>query len=212
MIKSPLLLAVSFVLFLISFLLRFPFGNVEAQEMNMILTRHINLEFHLIILSHVLMMASVTVLWFALKKFQLLLVALSFVFVLASPALAVDIFQNYMAKGIYKIEYIAEDSVCMFDVPDWDNRRFMTADCELTLENRGREDVEFTFSFEEENNYHPIPLLNRDAPYHAEIKANDVKKIHIETTIEVPEELDSFIGGVEGPIIILESGESSREL
>jgi hypothetical protein len=212
MIKSPLLLLVSFVLFLISFLLRFPFSSVQSPEMMIILTRQLNLGFHLSILSHVLMVASVTVLWFALKKFQLLAVTIASIFVISSPAIAVEIYKDNMAKGVYSIEYIADESVCMFDVPDWENRRNMTAECKITLENRGNEDVEFTFSFEEETNYHPVPLLNQEAPFQAKIKAKDVEEIQIEMMIRVPEEMNSLIGGVEGPKLILYTGEDSREL
>ncbi|RIW34241.1 hypothetical protein D3H55_09660 [Bacillus salacetis] len=212
MIKSPLLLLVSFVLFLVSFLLRFPFSSVQSPEMMITLTRQINLGFHLSILSHVLMVASVTVLWFALKKFQLLAVTFASIFVISSPAIAVDIYKDNLANGVYSIEYVPDESVCMFDVPDWDNRRNMTAECEITLENRGNEDVEFTFSFEEETNYHPVPLLNQEAPFHTKIKAKDIETIQIDMMIRVPEEMNSHIGGVEGPKLILYTGEESREL
>jgi hypothetical protein len=210
MIKSPLLAVISFFLFLFSFLLRFPFTTLESPEMEIILTRHFNLAFHLSILSHVLMIASVTVLWFALKKFQLLTVTIAFVFVLSSPALAVDFYQHYMAKGVEKINYFADESVCMFDVPDWDNPRTMTADCKLILENTGNEDLAFTFSFGE-NNYKPISLLNQEAPFHAELKAKEKKTIHIDTMIEAPEGGDGHIGGIEWPKIILYSGDESRD-
>ncbi|KSU60342.1 hypothetical protein AS034_15985 [[Bacillus] enclensis] len=205
MIKSPLLLAASFVLFLISFLLRFPFSSLQAPEMEIILTRHLNLAFHLSILSHVLMIASVTVLWFALKRFQLLTVTIAFVLVLSSPALAVDFYQKFMAEGVEKVNYIADDSVCMFDVPDWDNPRTMTADCEMTFENNGNEDLTFTYSFDE-NNYKPVPLLNQGAPFHAKLKAKEKKTIRFSTMIEAPEGADGHIGGVQGPRIILYTG------
>jgi hypothetical protein len=209
MIKSPLLLAASFVLFLISFILRFPFTSLKAPEMEIILTRHLNLAFHLSILSHVLMIASVTVLWFALKKFQLLTVTIAFVFVLSSPALAVDFYQQFMAKGVEKVNYISDDSVCMFDVPDWDNPRTMTAECEMTFENTGNDNLTFTYSFDE-NNYKPVPFLNQEAPFHAELKAKEKKTIRFSTMIEAPEGADGHIGGVQGPRIILYTGNESK--
>ncbi|OIU69797.1 hypothetical protein [Rossellomorea aquimaris] len=210
MIKSPLLLAASFVLFLISFLLRFPYTSLKAPEMEIILTRHLNLAFHLSILSHVLMIASVTVLWFALKRFQLLAVTIAFVFVLSSPALSVDLYQKFMAEGVEKVNYIADDSVCMFDVPDWDNPRTMTAECEMTFENTGDENLTFTYSFDE-NNYKPVPFLNQGAPFHAELKAKEKKTIRFSTMIEAPEGADGHIGGVQGPRIILYMGKGQGD-
>ena len=149
----------------------------------------------------------------SLEKYRVRLVFLGLFLYFVLPLMAINVYQNTFASGIYAIDYDLDTSECKFE--QLDDKR-MEVICDLPVENLSDNEVNFDIQFfnetlfEEKNKL--VPLMNKDAPYHVSLQGHETNVVRIKTVLDVPR-LNGFSGGSSNQIHIeISQGEKMRLL
>ncbi|CAH0346629.1 hypothetical protein [Bacillus sp. CECT 9360] len=211
------------ILFIISFILDFPFPNAspygETIFKSVGLPVYSNPESQEGILfvgitSFILFFVSLYLLNNSFKKYNIRIVLSLFVFGIAGSHLLIYTYQNTIATGIYAIGYEEEFSRCEFETSK-DGKK-LNGKCYILLANYSSKEAQFTLKFKTtdiDDPYDFNQLMNRNGPYELNLYGHEKKIIEIETAIDVTKIKEHPESGeANGMGIVLFENDRKREL
>lgn len=219
MLKNKKLLSISLILFVISFVLNFPFPHEYPYGESIVSILNIPIRtthgLHVVgVASLLLLIASLYFLAKALKKHKGRFVLLAILLALFFPPFLADTYQQTLATGIYAISYDEETSGCNFEML---NDKIMQVDCEFSFHNYSNDNITFNIDFYEtytfEDDHRMVSLLNLIEPYEVTIKPKISDTVKVETEIDVSEIKTHVTNGSASHInLMIRSGDKLRKL
>jgi len=190
-----------------------PYGEAAVSVLNIPVTS-VN-GFHYVgITSLLLLITSLYFLVKSLKKYHVRCVLIAIMVSIFAPLFVASTFQKTIATGIYAISYQSDESVCTFEMK---NETTLHGVCELPFENYGKNNTQFNIEFYErysfEDDVRMVSLMNNGAPYEVRLIGKEIKRVIIETDIDVSQ-MENHIeqGEARFVTIIIKSGERTRRL
>ncbi|WP_285769448.1 hypothetical protein [Peribacillus sp. SI8-4] len=218
LIKKRKHLYIALILFVLSFILNFPFphqvpyGAAIAFDLGIPIESEDGIQY-VGILAVILLLASLFFLVQAAGVHPGRFFILAVIIAWFAPHFLANTYQKHFASDIYAVSYDRESSTCRFYMED---KTTLHGVCELPFENYDRKDVQFRIQLVgkyDEQDSQLVSLMNTASPYKVILRGKERTRLKIEMEIDLSGRKVGPISGQLNQIdIIMKSGERMRWL
>lgn len=218
LIKNIKHLYIALILFVLSFILSFPFphqvpyGAAIAFRLGIPIESEHGIQY-VGVLAVILLLISLFFLVQAVGMHPARFFTLAIIIAWFAPHFLANTYQKHFASDIYAVSYDRGSSTCRFDMED---KTTLHGVCELPFENYSKKDVQFKIQLigrYDDDDSKLVSLMNTETPYKVILRGKERNRLRIEMDIDVSGMKENQISGQLDQIdIIMKSGERIRWL
>ncbi|MGE6938336.1 hypothetical protein ACQKGI_20375 [Peribacillus muralis] len=218
LIKKRKHLYLALILFILSFILNFPFPHQVPYGAAVAIRFGIPIESengiqYVGILAVILLLISLFFLVQAVGVHPGRFFVLAIIIAWFAPHFLANTYQKHFASDIYAVSYDRESSTCRFYMED---ETTLHGVCELPFENYSKKDVQFKIQLigrYDKDDSKLVSFMNTESPYMVILRGKERNRLKIEMDIDVSGMKEKHINGQLDQIdIIMKSGERMRWL